>query len=162
MRALSCQSARWSRPVELLTCVYWTRPAPHYPGRTPCLPPFFFHYFFLFLSISFSLFCQYCFYFLKPFSTFPPSSSPRCPVQFIFSGSPLLVFPLSLFSHRPFLFCIIFSGPLCQSFGLELPSQWRRCSSLLCTWLSTRTPHGPTPDWNLCLKVANVQWSIIL
>jgi len=40
VRALSCQSARWSWPVELLTCVYWTRPAPFYPGRTSCLPAF--------------------------------------------------------------------------------------------------------------------------
>lgn len=63
--------------------------------------------------------------FFKSISAFPPNSSPRCPLQFIFCGSPSfsfstsLLFPLSLFSCCPFLFCIIL-GPLCQSFGLQL------------------------------------------
>lgn len=130
MRALSCQSAWWSWPVELLTCVYWTRPAPHYPGRTSCLPSFTFpslslsHAFFftLFLSITITPFVclspsfstEYHFLFsFSPFVFLKPTSPPlSCTVNFFWLSSLLLFFyypfvSLLPLSCCPFLFCII-------------------------------------------------------
>lgn len=157
MRALSCQSGWWSWPVEPLTCVYWTRPAPQYPGKTPRLPPFFlflsfflFHFVFVFLPFLLSVFLalpshNITFYLLLSFIF----ETHRCLSSLFFSPlsrtvyflwlslpcssfSAILLFPLSLFSRCPFLFCIIL-GPLCQSFRVLKP----RRLSLVAVFISS-------------------------
>lgn len=159
MRALGCQSAWWSWPVEQLTCVYWTRPAPHYPGRTPCLPPFSFSLllsFTLFKSISITpvvwpshfLLHSLSFFFFFFLDFINPILLAALYILFSLalrpcsSISPILLFPFSILTRCPFLFCIILR-PLCQTFGFEsTPSLCRRCSSLLRTWLSTGHGHA--------------------
>lgn len=149
MRAFCCQSAWWSVPVKLLTCVYWTRPAPRNPGRTsrlPCLfffstflPCFLFHFVFVFFHHSLCLSCAfspfqrffYFFYFFKS-APFPPQlfSLPSCTVLFSRLSSLLLLFYYSFLAALPpvrlSVFILYYFGTSLSAFRfVAMPSPWR-------------------------------------
>ena len=163
MSALSCQSAWWSWPVELLTCVYWTRRTPHYPGRTPRLPPFslfflspsLFH--FVFVHFYQSLCPSSPHHFLFSFSLLKSTATFPAPPQFFSLLSYMVYFPLllhhpfvsrpPLFSCCPFLFWYYFGTSLsARSLSSRSVSFGGRCSSLRRTWLSTRRARTPQLD----------------
>lgn len=163
MRALSCQSAWWSWSVELLTCVYWTRPATTQGEHLVSLSLFFF------LSPMLSLcFCLFLSFPLSFFLTLSPCLSPQYSFLFSFSlfyflNPPLPFLPvllpavlcslffLAFFPASLFLLSLLSVFFILYYCGTSLSVLWFKavhlCSSLLCTWLSTRTSmHTPPLD----------------
>lgn len=156
MRALSCQSAWWSWPVEQLTCVYWTRPAPHYPGRTPCLPPFSFSLllsFTLLKSISITPFVCLSHFLLHNiifffFDFINPILLAALYILFSLAFLPAPLYRLSFCFPSPsspavHFYFVLFGDLFVRPSGLNPRRLFAgRCSSLLRTWLSTGHGHA--------------------
>lgn len=128
--------------------------------RENTLSPSLFLFLLCFLSLCFSpflslplsvllAFLAQSHFFISPLFLFYKSNTARCSVHFIFSGFPppllYICYPfVSLLHPHPLsIFILYYFGTSLSALRFEsAPSLRRRCSSLLCTWLSTRAGHA--------------------
>lgn len=116
MSALSCQLSWWSWPVELLTCVYWTRLPARCPGKTPRFAPFTF----LFPSFL-PCFCLRPSIYLSVLLASPPSILKHFDSAIIFYFFKVIILPsysFVSFFFSPRLLLFSFSLTLLSIFSL--------------------------------------------